>query len=285
MDVRMMHLELPVDWRKHLTYWNKTLCRMLIDSGMFRVTDTLEPFPARAGVRNCNFHVMRIDGKVVGVDTWDTWDPSAAYFTKGLFSEWPHMCRLLKIQYYPCKFWEKFTAETHIPVGPWTIFPSSEFPLGHFQWQAETKKDFVGSLSGRNDRFGRQKWMDWCRAQPDFHVQKHNRYKVPATEFLKTMQQCEWGISLKGKQRNHDGKNRRECEFSSCGIPMVLNYIPTYPFPMQPMVDFYYVEKPEDLAALRTVDPRPFALASRSLYENYFSPKGMSRTLLRLISN
>lgn len=287
MDAGMKpHLELPHDWRQHLTYWNRTLCRMLIDSEMFQVTEDLFHFHRSPGVRNCNFHIMRLDGKIVGVDTWDTWDPTAAYFSKGVFSSWPYnMCKLIKIQYYPCAFWEKFTRETHIPVTPWTIFPSSEFPLEYFQWSPDTDKAYVGLLTGRNDRFGRQRWMDWCRKDKGFYVQENNRHKIEATEFLSLLRQSQWGICLKGKQKHHDGKNRRECEYASCGIPLVLNYIPTYPFPMVPNVDFYYVKDPEDLKALWTVDPKPFAAASRELYRKYFSPKGMSQTLCSLILN
>lgn len=277
------HLQLPVEWRKHLTYWNKTLCRMLIDSELFTVTEDLSPFPPLGGVRNCNFHLLRINGKLIGVDTWDTWDPTAAYFAKGHFKDFP-MDLLIKIQYYPCEFWEKFTAETKIPVKPWTIFPASEFPLGYFQWKPGPKS-FVGALTGRNNRFGRQRWMDWCRKQNDFHVQAENGVKIPAEQFLGLLKECTWGISLKGKHRNHDGKNRRECEYASCGVPLALNYIPHYPFAMTPNIDFVYIKEPEDLYALRTIDPAPFALASSRLYESHFSPKGMSRTLLGLISS
>jgi len=61
---------------------------------------------------------------------------------------------------------------------------------------------------------------------------------------------CKWkvGIILQGQRgRNTEAKNRREAEFASMGIPMILNYKPTYLNPLEPGRHYMYVEKIDDL--------------------------------------
>lgn len=278
-------LFLPEGWERDLTYWNKTLCRMLIASEVFEVG--LEVFyrPWVKGTRNTSFHLMRVCGKVVGVDTWDTYEPTATYLEEGLFRSFGglNLHRLIKIQHYPCEFWMRFSQETGIKVVPWTIFPNSEFPLGSFEWK-EGEHKFLGSITGRNERFGRQIWIDWCKENKEFYATSDLVGKRNSMEdYVKLLEDSKWGVILKGKKKNHDGKNRRECEFSSCGMPLAMDYIPTYTFPMVPEVDFVFLKEPEDLLRLKHIDPAPFAARSKRIYEERFSPKGMANTMLTLI--
>jgi len=43
------------------------------------------------------------------------------------------------------------------------------------------------------------------------------------------------------------------------------------------------MEKPSDILKLREINPLPFVEASKYLYNNYFSPIGMSRLLIKLV--
>lgn len=273
-------LVLPENWNK-LTHWNHTLCRMLINSNVFDIR--LKKFPSKPNVaRINNWHLMEVNGHLVGVDTWDTYAPTS-HLVKGDYFDniYKNVEMVLKIQYYKCDQWNKAAQKIHRPIRSWTIFPSNKFKLEAFKWAYSDHK-LMAILTGRNDRFGRQPWVDWCNEQPDF-VAGH-KLRLSDDEFIAKLASSRWGLVLKGLARNHDGKNRRECEFSSCGMPLVLNYTPTYEFPMQPGVHFVLLNKPEDLASLRYIDPRPYAYMANELYNDHFSPFGMAKDLLKIVS-
>lgn len=266
--------------------WNWTLSRMLASSGRFEVVS--RPFPQLRELprhaRNVNFNLMELDGVLVALDTWDIFDPTALYHHHGLFAKGRALgdvAMILKIQHRPCPYWDLFERETGIPVRAWTVMPSAVFPLGCFRWRDEGHR-YLATITGRNGRFGRQPWVDACQADSRFYAKGYND-KDDLEIYVEVLRGCRWGLILQGKGRNSDGKNRREAEFTSCGMPLAMNYCPHYPFEMEPGKHFVWLKSTADLALLDQIDPRPFAAASRQLWAEGFSPKGMASTFVQLV--
>lgn len=280
----MKTLFVPEGYEKH-EGWNWTLIRMLVNSKMFNIKTKEFPYTKINGTRNGNWTLMEIDGILIGLDTWDTWAPTSTYNDHKLFEKQLKDVKLiLKIQYYKCEYWDSFEKLTGIKIRPWIVMPTKDFPLRSFRWKQDNHK-WIGTVTGRNNRFGRQAWVDWCSNNKLFH--SSGKYLVDDTldQYINRLKECKWGIILKGKSRNHDGKNRRECEFSSCGMPLALNYKPTYTFNMEPGKHYFYLDKPEDLSRLIDTDPKPFAQASDHLYYEHFSPYGSAKTLLSILGS
>jgi len=258
---------------------------MLIQSKMFEIKIKEFPWTRIKGARNGNWTMMELDGVTIGLDTWDTWSPTCHFHDAGFFdSELKHVDLILKIQYYDCDYWKKFQNSTGIKVKPWTVMPTKDFPLESFRWENKNHK-WIGTVTGKNNRFGRQPWTEWCEKHPKFYSSGSYLVNDTLEEYTNRLKDCKWGIILKGKNKNHDGKNRRECEFSSCGIPLAMTYIPTYEFPMNPNEHFLLLEKPNDLEKLIYTDPKPFAQASDQLYYDHFSAYGAAKTLISIVES
>ena len=61
-----------------------------------------------------------------------------------------------------------------------------------------------------------------------------------------------------------DLKNRREPEYTSCGMPLALGgYKPNYGFEFKEGIHYFYIDKPEDIEKLKDIDPRPYSEASK----------------------
>lgn len=269
---------------KNYNGWNWTLCKMLANSGVFEVSETDFPYQNIPGVRNGNWCTIEVNGVRVGLDTWDTWGPTCHYLDNNLFKTVLKDIKLiLKIQYYKCEYWDKtFPEKTGIKVLPWTVMPCHHFELGKIKWENKKHK-YVGSITGRNNRFCRQQWVDEAKKHTDFYTKTDYVSTDTQDDFFKILSDVKWGIILKGKQKNHDGKNRREIEFSSLNIPLAMTYVPTYPFEMIPNKHFVLMKNPSDLIKLRDIDPMPYVKASKQLYDDYFSPIGMSNLLIKLV--
>jgi hypothetical protein len=263
--------------------WNWTLTRMVANSNVFDVEEADFPYARCDGARNANWTVMEVDGVRIGLDSWDTLSPTAHFHGAGYFKKdgiLKDIDMLIKIQYHPCKYWDDFQKDTGIKVNSWTVMPTKDFPLESFQWENKKKFKWVTTVTGKNNRFGRQPWTDWCGQQDDFFSSGEYLVNDTLDSYVDRLKDCKWGMILKGK--NGAVKNRRECEFASCGIPLALNYDPHYPWGMVPDVHYVKLNKPEDMAKLREIDPEPYARASRRLYYDRFSPYGMANTLLEL---
>lgn len=263
--------------------WNWTLTKMLASSKIFDVSTMEFPYDRVRGSRNSNWSTMEVNGYRIGLDTWDTLSPTSHFLDAGFFAKdgvYKDIDLLIKIQYHPCKFWDGFTENTGIPATGWTVMPTKDYPLEYFQWENKNHK-WIGTVTGKNNRFGRQPYSDWCEKQDDFYSSGAYLVNDTIEDYLERLKECKWGIILKGKKGAE--KNRRECEFSSCGIPLALNYDPCYPFDMKSGIHYFKINKPEDLAELRNIDPEPFARASRELYFNHFSAYGMAKTLIKLV--
>jgi|GEM_PF-4143310 len=283
-----MKLTLPNNPRQFAS-WNNTLHRMLADSGLFDVqhSDDLPQLPrGSCGRVTKNMSVFAVDDELIALDTWDTDSPTDTAWQLGLFGEGKFGAKapladvttVLKIQWMPKPKWDEMQ-QAGLRVMPWTIFPSQEFPLGAFQWQP-TGHEYTALVTGAN-RYGRPPWQAYARDRADWFTDA--KRSVPMEDLIGMLRVTRWGLSLGGK-RGTDRKNRREIEFASCGMPLVLNYQPHYPFLFEPDVHYVYVDSVEDVDKLYELDPQPFAEASRQLWRDYFSPQGMARTMAKLIS-
>lgn len=269
-------------YKKHKG-WNWTLSRMIAESKVFDVEETDFPYARCDGARNANWSTMEVNGVRIGLDTWDTFGPTAHFLGAGHFAKdaiLKDVDLVIKVQHYPCKFWEDFQKETGIKATSWTVMPTRDFPLECFQWENKDHK-WISTVTGKNSRFGRQPWTNWCAAQDDFFHSGEFLVNDTLDDYTKRLQDCKWGIILSGKRGAE--KNRRECEFTSCGMPLALNYDPHYFWGMKAGVHYFKLEKPEDMANLRDINPEPFAQASRQLYYDRFSPHGMAKTLLEIV--
>ena len=271
-------LILPKDYSKYNS-WNCTLCKMLAKSGVFNIDEKIFPRFKINGARNSNWSMMLLDGITIGLDTWDTLSPTNAYYDSKLFEK-HKIDILIKIQHHKCDYWQKFTNDTGIPVTSWTVMPCHHFPLEYFKWQNKNHR-WIGTVTGKNNRFGRQPWTDWCSKNNDFYSSGSYLVNDTIDDYLNRLKDCKWGIILKGKKGAE--KNRRECEFSSLNMPLALNYDPQYPFEMNPNEHYFKLNSPEDLSKLRDINPKQYSEASKQLYNDYFSPVGMASTLIKIV--
>lgn len=265
--------------------WNHTLHRMLVESGLFDVSTRDYEWIRVKGARNKYFTRMEVNGCLVGLDTWDRYGPTSSFLDNGSFdNELKDLDLLIKIQWYPCRYWDEFTEKTGIPVKPWTVMPTKNFQLEAFKWQNIVHR-YLAQLTGRNNRFGRQPYVQFCADRPELFYTKSDMVSRDSQDsYMKILRQCRWGLILKGLTRRHDGKNRRECEYTSLGIPLAMNYEPHYPFDIIPGIHYIKINTPEDLLKLYEIDPQPFAKASSELYHDRFSPVGMAKTLIDLVA-
>lgn len=279
-------LTLPTKPEKQFASWNCTLHRMLAESWLFDVEQSasLPQLPRKScGRVTQNFSAVMIDDLLIGIDTWDTNSPTETAWREGFFDAGEvlsAMALVLKIQHEPLPLWDEFTAATQIPINAWTIFPTREYPLEFFRYDPNANHIYIGTLTGA-DRYGRTDFKNTARERHDFYALEGGQ-KDSLDEYLNIVKSCRWGISLRGK-RGTDGKNRREIEFASCGIPLALNYQPHYPFPFEPGKHYIYLRDAGDLAKLRDIDPQPYAEASWSVYQNYWSVRGMARLFVTLV--
>jgi hypothetical protein len=290
-----MKLYLPIEY-DYRHNWNYTLCKMLAKSGMFEIEkrkvsskanpfDQYFPYPNTRGARNNLWTPMELDGCLIGLDTWDTLGPTSVFEDVGYFQE-GKVCNkfdhIIKIQYHKCPYWDDFTKRTGKTASGWTVMPTHDFPLENppFQWKYKNHK-YVTSLTGRNNRFGRQPYVDWCAKNKGYYTKPDYKSTDPRDEYFKILDECKWGLILSGRRGAF--KNRREVEFSCFGMPMVLNYVPEYSFPMEPGRHFVLINNPHDLEKLKDIDPRPYAEASKELWNDRFSSQGMAKTLIETI--
>ncbi|MCE9531548.1 MAG: hypothetical protein K8T89_10570 [Planctomycetes bacterium] len=228
--------------------------------------------------RRANFCVFEINNIRIGLDTWDTPLPSAAYLEGGEFEcgrALGDLDLLIKIQWKQSRYWRMFQRRCRIPITPWVMFPSSTFPLAYFSWEPNGHRYLANAL-GRPRR--RSHWHDYFRKNEGIAVGM-----VQFSEYLEIVRSCKWNLILAGKMAGGDGKNRRETEGLSCGMPLAMNYRPSYPFPFVEGTHYVYVDTPESVCKLDRIDPVPFAAASRRLWEEIYEPKAMASLLFRLI--
>jgi hypothetical protein len=263
-----------------LAPWNRTLIARLVKSEVFESISYLPQPKSKVDTRRKrNFCVIEVNDTPIGLDTWDTPTPSSYYLEQHEFEKsgtFGHLRLLVKIQMAKTPYWEEFRKRCPIPTTPWIMFPSSNYPLSCFEWH-NSDHQYLATAFG-NSRWDRKHWWAYFQSQPRIPTGR-----LGEQEYMQALQQSRWGLILVGKRGGGDGKNRREVEFMSCGMPLAMNYRPYYPFPFQEGEHFVYLSKPDDVHLLETLDPTPFSLASRSLWERYFTPAPMARLLVSLV--
>ena len=267
-----LKLEFPRQMRQ-LTDWNRMLLQSLAESGEFDISYTELPHTSSTRRFRKNFHFMRLDGVMIGVDTWDFALPTTSGDPILNYAD-----LLLKIEYRPYSIWEGVEQRHQARVSAWTMFGYECFPTESFQWNARNRHKHLCVFSGHQKR-SKRRWLKFMRAQnwPVYGKQS-------VADYMELICNMRWGVILQGRAGEHcDGKNRREHAYTSLGMPLALNYQPHYPFPMNAGEHYVYLKDPEDLLSLQDIDPAPYAEASRQLWVDHFSPIGMARTLKALI--
>lgn len=280
----MRELTLPIDYETGYASWNRTLMAFLAGSGEFSSVKQ-EALPRldrqKAGRWGGCFSPIKIDGVLCAIDTWDTSDPTSSAFRGGdpLMQIVKHV---FKIQWQPEPVWnEMFRAG--ILVRPWTIFPSREFPLGCFHYEAKQEHQWIGAFTGAR-RHGRGSFYDAADESESRFYKLAPGEKTDLDSYLRVLKSCKWGISLGGK-RGTDRKNRREIEFASCGMPLALNYKPHYPFPFEAGVHYFHLDSAEDIERLTLIDPEPYAIKAWHVYQHYWKPKSAAQLLLKMVDD
>jgi hypothetical protein len=273
----MMNLIIPKNLQ--CCGWNRTLINRIKASGLFQISEG-DHLPTHITIktrRNGWFSYIQINDMLIGIDSWDTLRPTIT-LASNFGKEIPKPQVIFKIQYKP-KVWDKFERETGIKVRPFSMFPSSDFPLGTFQWTNSPKK-YKCSVSGTY-RSGRDKWASALGKYPEYHIKNG---KQPMASYIDVLKNCQYGLILAGLHGGGDVKNRREVEFSSVGLPLVLNYTPSYPFPFVDGVHYLRVRKAKDLIGL-DANWEELSRQSSFIYNSYFSEKGLAELLIKQITN
>lgn len=228
------------------------------------------------------FTIAKIDGITVAIDANGGCGNIKSMYEDGLFdSVLKDVKVIIKTQYKYNPFWEIFKQNTGIKVTPWIMWSTINFPLCSFSWAPTNHKYLASCAGGRNSnrRWGRPPYINYCKNDDRFHSQR-----MLVNEYIEILKKCKWGLILQGGNKyNCDGKNTREIEYASCGMPLVLNYCPTYDFSFEPNKHFLYLEKPEDLEKLEYINPEPYAKASEELWHKYFKPESAVSYLMELI--
>ena len=236
------------------------------------VSSRVIPLPRINVHKNKHFTSFILNDIVFIIDDWDHATPTCYLVNNDnafhkFYKDNPTF--ILKIQYSPNQnhIYNAIEEQFGIKVLPFAMFPNHTFDLENFQWQLKDSYDYTCIFTGRPWNC-RRAWMRFAEQNQD-KLKCNVNYNL-TDNFYDLLKKTKWGVILKGK--GDGGKNRREVEFSSFGMPLVLNYTPHYPFPFVPNQDYVLLERPEDLLKLNDIDPTPFAERSRFVYKEYFSP-------------
>jgi len=225
---------------------------------------------------------LRVDvgDKKVWIWTWD-YDAGVTHVLKNH----PEIDLILTVQYDPAKDWPT-------KVQPFTMFASNQIAF-HSDLEkyrgivrAQEKKYDLG-FSGRVWNCRKPWWnvidnLDWCEAIAT-HGQAtgHN----PWGDYMEQLGRWERCLILFGKGSKRCS-NRREHECAALGIPMVLNYMPTYYHSFQAGIDYHYVSTPADIMELREGFPPEYwgtlSYNAFMLWGEHMSPEGIGRLFQRI---
>jgi hypothetical protein len=267
--------------------WPRYFIKNIYDSKEFNYK--IEKFNYKLKVIKKHKHstYFAVEDKVILLDTWDSLVSLRGLNSLNYFTDPPPDFRkvdlILRVQYNDyCK---KFSEIIKIPISPFLIMPNIQFPLGFFKWKETNKFKhdlfFTGSLRDNV----RREWWEYFENNNIFNSSSLLHFQ----DYLALTKDSKWGLIINGGGKitdivnGYDGKNRREAEYLSCGMPLVLNYKPNYPFEYLPDVHYVYVEKPEDLNKLKDLDPKPFAEKSVEIYEKYYTPSGMANLFKEIV--
>lgn len=215
--------------------------------------------------------IISVNEKLVYLDTWDFSGPTITVLTH-LDKIDVELHAILKIQKRRDSDWSN---SKDIPVVPWSMFHSQHMnwlenqPKYREQVQANTNKTVSVGYSGRHFHF-RKKWFRAIeKIEDSFLTTWKKRPTDPIDNYIQNMSEWKVGLILKGKSDGRtDGKNRREVEFASVGVPMILNYQPYYLNELEPFKHYIYVESEDELGeALSSLTPEVAAELTSNAYE------------------
>lgn len=256
--------------------WGQRLLYHLINHP--NIETKVVEFPP-TGITNKRKHFIpfSINEKIFILDSWDGHNPTSDLLSLNNIDKFyihNNVC-ILKIQYSSShqNIYSEIDQRFGMKVLPFTMFYSRSFKLENFQW-SNKNHNYLYCITGTYLK-SRLEWIKYsegminCRIEPEYR--KGDLGSSEENEsYYNLLKQTKWGLILKGW--GDGGKNRREVEFSSFGMPLVLNYIPEYPFSFEPNNHYVYLEQPSDLSKLEFLDPEPFAEKSKQIYNQYFSP-------------
>jgi len=165
-----------------------------------------------------------------------------------------------------------------INILPLIYGTSGRFSIRQFNWRKTNHKYLAHFGFGVSVQKHRKKWIAKAKQNGNFLV-SYTSGKI----FAEALKDCKWGVSLKGSGVRHDGKCYREAEFLSCGMPLALDYQPSYSFPFLPNVHYLYLDSPSMLDDLDKIDPEPFAKRSKALWRNYYCPSTFTNLFLSIL--
>ena len=176
------------------------------------------------------------------------------------------------------EYYSFLSRKLNINILPFVYGSSGLFPLSQFRWRQQDHKYLANFSFGTSGRHHRNIWIEKAKKNKKFTLDY-----TTGQEYVDCLKKCKWGLSLKGYGRKHDGKCYRETEFLSFGMPLAIAYKPYYAFPFIENVHYLYLENVNMLDALKTIDPRPFAIQSKIIWEKYYSPIGLTNLLFSII--
>ena len=278
----MINIKLNRKYTKN-DIWGKYLLYHLSNHPNIKTEILKNSLPILIGGRRGinNFTPFMYNDIVFIIDDWDHASPTCYLLNNPNIPKFyldNNVC-VLKIQYCLSEVnnYNEIYKQTNIKILPFTMFSNHTFKLENFKYNINYNHKYNYIISGKPWRHR----LGWIRRAQDIkygpnninttHTRGDASKPTDNLDFYKILKESRWGLILKGK--GCGGKNRREVEFSSLGMPLALNYVPNYPFDFIPNKDFVLLESPEDLIKLQNIDPNPFAERSKYIYSEYFSPE------------
>lgn len=278
----MINIKLNRKYTKNDT-WGKYLLYHLSNHPNIKTEILKNSLPiligGRRGINNLTPFIY--NDIVFVIDDWDHASPTCYLLNNSNIPKFyldNNVC-ILKIQYCHSEInnYNEIYKQSNIKILPFTMFATHHFKLNNFQYNINYNHKYDYIITGKpwNHR------LPWIRYANRIECGKNNinimhlltdtSKSINDLNFYEMLKESRWGLILKGK--GCGGKNRREVEFSSIGMPLALNYIPNYPFDFIPNKDFVLLESPKDLIKLKDIDPAPFSERSKYIYSQYFSPE------------
>jgi len=235
---------------------------------------------------------MRVNGKLVCLDVWDYAHPMLRWLT-GDGPDIPGLALIIKIQKSAIRDVKPIEGRG-VPVSNWSMFHTAQMDwLDKLEARREmvkrsTKSHLLG-CTGRTWR-NRTAWIDEIERQDWIYSHFWGTRARTGTfdEYvaLAATWSCMLGLQGKG-DRWTSANNRRDCEAPSLGIPLVLNYSPSYFNDFLPGVHYHRVSKPEDIKKLPDVLDWSYldSLAGEAgiWWNENCSPEGLCKSLLQVL--
>lgn len=221
----------------------------------------------KKGIAFGDLTFFKFNGKLIALDTWSHCKYLEPMHQRGFFKNLEVDLYIKLDEAAQLRSWLGYKTVN------WVMFPGGRKFTEAFKWENKQHQYLTMFTTGPHSMrtMHRVHWYDYCRTNPSIFAAR----RVEEAQFKEVLSNCKFGLSIV----QNAYKNTREYEFISCNMPFVLNYCPRYDFPFEPNKHFVYLTKPEELATLATLDPTPFAQASKDIWDNYYQPDAAVRYL------